>query len=102
MGLVIRVKRNTLELTKGEIVTWEIFNIHVNKLKKFKNKNINLKDIDFDEFGITASGHELTYILNKFKNIPMFSHEKENDTSERGYAMTWYGDIAKFIIGNLI
>jgi len=40
---------------------------------------------------IQANGHELEYITSKFKGLP----------SSSGPVVRWYGDHAKFIIGNI-
>lgn len=42
---------------------------------------------------VQADGEELDYILARFKNFP---------SCVSGSTMSWYGDMAKFIIGNWI
>lgn len=68
--------------------------------------NFNKLDSEFysnNLLKITADGDELTYILNRFSNIPMLKMDKDNPSdAARGYSMTWHGDIAKFIIANLV
>jgi hypothetical protein len=41
---------------------------------------------------VGADGHELEYITAKFVNLPVRSGKR---------LVTWYGDMAKFIVGNL-
>jgi hypothetical protein len=41
---------------------------------------------------VSADGHELEYITAKFVNLPVRSDKR---------LVTWYGDMAKFIVGNL-
>lgn len=45
-----------------------------------------------DVISVQADGDELTYVLNRFSFIPACYGSK---------TMTWYGDFAKFIAGNL-
>lgn len=44
---------------------------------------------------VIAYSNELKYILDRFENIPRVKDITEN------YAMSWHGDIAKFIVANL-
>lgn len=44
-----------------------------------------------DVQSLTADGHELEWINHHFSNIPM----------HKGRVVTWYGDIAKFIVSAL-
>lgn len=41
---------------------------------------------------VQADGEELEYITQKFSNIPNFEQRPQ---------LRWYGDYAKFIVGNL-
>ncbi len=65
--------------TANETSRWEIGQ----KKPHLDNKEIN---------AVYADEKELTYILTHFSNIPF---------RLRSEAMTWYGDMAKFITGNL-
>ncbi len=51
---------------------------------------------------VDVGGHELGLVLDKFINLPMLRVDGENPTAHpRGYVMSWYGDHARFIVGNL-
>lgn len=74
-------------------------NYHVQSFKELRYSNISLTD---EYFIVQADGHELTYILNTFINIPKLAIDRKiEDNAPRGYVMRWFGDDAKFIIANL-
>lgn len=47
---------------------------------------------------VTASGEFLNLIARQFTGLPNYSAEKQDILFD---AVTWYGDHAKFIVGNL-
>lgn len=49
---------------------------------------------------VHADGEELEYILYRFSGIPSCFSAKT--ICATGGSMSWYGDIAKFIVGNWI
>jgi len=49
---------------------------------------------------VQADGEELEYILSRFNNIPSCVSAKT--ICATGGSMSWYGDMAKFIVGNWI
>jgi hypothetical protein len=53
-----------------------------------QNANSAVSD---DVCEVQADGHELAAILHQFQNLPRCD----------GSVQTWYGDMAKFIVGNL-
>lgn len=51
---------------------------------------------------VSADGDELGAILGKFTNLPCLRMDEETPQfTPRAYMMSWYGDHAKFIAGNL-
>jgi hypothetical protein len=73
--------------------------------------SLTYSQISFVE-SILADGDELDYILNKFSGIPKLSVDSRylnnqgiivpmREIATRGYVMRWFGDDAKFIVGNI-
>lgn len=70
---------------------------HIGSSKK------EMKDVNPDAIQeVHADGDELGTILHRFRNLPCLSGDEDSGYAmARGYVMTWYGDHAKFIVGNI-
>lgn len=54
-------------------------------------KRNNIRGTAIGVESVQADGHELEYIQNRFTNLPTVNNR----------VVRWYGDYAKFIVGNL-
>ena len=52
---------------------------------------------------VQADGHELEHILSNSTGLPVAKdYIKDGNTRMKRRVQTWYGDHAKFIVGNLL
>lgn len=58
-----------------------------------KPPNEHIEDEGLQVHTVYADGHELTYIIEHFKNLPY--------TMKKGRSCVWRGDLARFIFDNL-